>query len=254
MSYQSEHQRLKPVLDLARQLDIATNPEPGAIFEAGNGGFQVWCTPQDRPRGWDGIVMNSGAFSIPCEYVGSAHWKWDDEKIVVLEIETAAYALADQKPDEYCNLTDVPKGINRRTIVNREEDLEWLKEKVAWLFQTAGVPLLPFEHEPVAPSSPDPYLLVHYLSGHDEYVVIVSSDRDPQEFCQRGFEIASTLEIADVDDMPTDVVLHPERDFPEPDMEQESDGLAERLANATRSQPDDWLEADFEDRISGPQE
>jgi len=28
------------VLDLARQLDIATNPHPSAIFEAGNGGFE----------------------------------------------------------------------------------------------------------------------------------------------------------------------------------------------------------------------
>jgi hypothetical protein len=28
------------VLDLARQLDLATNPHPSAIFEAGNGGFE----------------------------------------------------------------------------------------------------------------------------------------------------------------------------------------------------------------------
>ncbi len=31
MSYHSEHQRMKPVLDLARKLDIATNPDPQAI-------------------------------------------------------------------------------------------------------------------------------------------------------------------------------------------------------------------------------
>jgi hypothetical protein len=54
------------VLDLARQLDIATNPHPSAIFEAGNGGFQVWRTPQGR----NGISMIPGAFSKPCEYVG----------------------------------------------------------------------------------------------------------------------------------------------------------------------------------------
>jgi hypothetical protein len=57
MSYHSEHMRLKPVLDLARQLDIANNPEPIAIFEAGSAGFQVWCIPQDHPKGWDGIHM-----------------------------------------------------------------------------------------------------------------------------------------------------------------------------------------------------
>ena len=40
MSHHSEHQKMKPVLDLARKLDIATNPHPAAIFEVGSGGFQ----------------------------------------------------------------------------------------------------------------------------------------------------------------------------------------------------------------------
>jgi len=84
MSFQSEHKHMKPVLDLARKLDIATNPDPCAIFEAGNGGFQVWCTGYDHPQGWNGIQMNSGAFSKPCEYVGSVIWKWDDDQIVAL--------------------------------------------------------------------------------------------------------------------------------------------------------------------------
>ncbi|MDO8754208.1 MAG: hypothetical protein Q7J80_09980 [Anaerolineales bacterium] len=138
MTFHSEHLRLKPVLELARQLDIATNPHPQAIFEAGNGGFQVWCTPDDHPQGWSGISMNSGAFSKPCEYAGSVHWKWEDETIVGLEIETTAYALADQQPDEY-------RG--HRAICNRAADIEWLKKKIDWLFAKAGVPLLPFEHE-----------------------------------------------------------------------------------------------------------
>ena len=119
MSYHTEHLRLKPVLDLARKLDIATNPEAKAIFEAGNGGFQVWCTPYDHPQGWNGITMHPGEFSKPCEYVGSAHWKWEDERIVALEIETSAYALADQKPGEYCNLKQIPKAFHRLTIFNR---------------------------------------------------------------------------------------------------------------------------------------
>lgn len=138
MTFHSEHLRLKPMLELARQLDIATNPHPQAIFEAGNGGFQVWCTPDDHPQGWNGISMISGAFSKPCEYAGSAHWKWEDETIVGLEIETTAYALADQKPGEYRN---------RRAIFNREADIEWLKKKIAWLFAKTGVSLLPFEVE-----------------------------------------------------------------------------------------------------------
>ncbi|CAG0986683.1 hypothetical protein ANAEL_02062 [Anaerolineales bacterium] len=135
MTHYSEHLKMKPALDLARKLDIATNPDPQAIFEAGSGGFQVWCTPEDHPQGWDGIQMISGSFSKPCEFVGSVHWNWEDETIVGLAIEADAYALKDQQPDKYRS---------NRAISNRTEDIEWLKGKVAWLFEKAGVPLLPF--------------------------------------------------------------------------------------------------------------
>jgi hypothetical protein len=131
MSYHSEHKRMKPVLDLARQLDIASNPDPTALYEAGNAGFQLWCTPDDHPQGWENIRMNAGAFSKPCEYVGSVHWKWQGEQIVALEISTTAYAFADQKPGKY----------SRQTITNREADIEWLLDKIAWLFEKAGVAL-----------------------------------------------------------------------------------------------------------------
>lgn len=254
MSYHSEHQRMQPVLDLARKLDIAANPDPQAIFEAGNGGFQVWCTPQDRPQGWGGISMNYGAFSKPCEFVGSVIWKWEEESIVGLEIETTAYALADQMPEEYCNLTDIPAGFHRRTIFNRDADIEWLKEKVAWLFAEAGVPLLPFEYEQAPLSELGPYLLTHYVSDGDEYVVIVSPGLDPQEFCQPGYEVAHTLEIWNAGDFPADEVLHPEQNFHEPDTEPDEGPLVEQYENASRLHDDDWLEESFENQISGWQE
>ena len=262
MSYQSEHQRMKPVLDLASQLDIATNPNPQAIFEAGNGGFQVWCIPQERPQGWSGITMNTGAFSKPCEYVGSVVWKWDDDKIVALAIETTAYALADQKPDEYCNLMDIPQGINRRTIHNRDADIEhlhcirsavqvWLKEKVTWLFAEAGVPLPPFEYEQAALSDIRPYLLAHYVSDENEYVVIVSPGVSTEEFCRPGYELARTLEIWNAGDFPADVILRPDHEFHEMDTEPDEGPLVEQYENAARLRDDNWLESRFEDQISG---
>ena len=254
MTYQSEHQRLKPVLDLAVQLDIATNPDPRAIFEAGSGGFQVWCIPQERPKGWSGITMNSGAFSKPCEYVGSVIWKWDDDKIVALAIETTAYALADQKPDEYCNLVDIPKGFNRRTIFNRDADIEWLKEKVTWLFAEAGVPLPPFEYEQAVLSEIGPYILTHYVSDEDEYVVIVSPELDPEEFCKPGYEVAHTLEIWKAGDFPADVILRPDHEFQEMDMEPDEGPLVEQYENSSRLGDDDWLEAAYEDQVSGWEE
>lgn len=243
MSHSSEHQKMKPVLDLARKLDIATNPHPSAIFEAGSGGFQVWCTPQDHPSGWNGIAMQSGAFSKPCEYVGSAHWKWEGETIIALEIETSAYALADQKPDEY--------GTGLRTIFNRDADIEWLKEKIAWLFATAGVPLPPIAYEAAPLSQLGPYLLTHYISEADEYVVIVSPELDPEEFCKPGYEVAHTLEIWKAGDFPADVVLRPEHEYQEADTEPDEGPLVEQYENASRLGDDDWLEARMEDQING---
>jgi len=254
MSYQSEHRRFKPVLDLAQQLDIATNPHQLVIFEAGNSGFQVWCTPLDHPKDWDGIVMNPGAFSKPCEYVGSVHWRWEDEKIVALVIETTAYALADQKFSEYCNLQQIPADFNRRTIFNRDADIAWLVEKVTWLFAQAGVPLPPMEYEQAALSEIQPYILAHYVSDGDEYVVIVSPGLAPEDFCKPGYELARTLEIWNAGDFPADVLLHPEQEFFEADTEPDEGPLVEQYENASRLHEDDWLEARLEDQISGWEE
>jgi hypothetical protein len=234
MSIHSEHQRMKPVLDLARRLNIASNPSLQAL--------QVWCVPQDQPRGWSGVSMHSGSFSKPCQYVGSIHWKWEEEKIVGLEIETTASALADHKPDEY----------NQENITNREDDIEWLKEKVSWLSAEAGVPLPPFHvdgHE-----KPAAYVLAHYASREDEYVVIVSSDFHPETFCRPGFALVGTLGIGNAGLFPVDVILHPEGQVQKMDIEPDEGPLVEPFENSSRLHDDDWLEGSFEDSISGWEE
>jgi hypothetical protein len=139
--------------------------------------------------------------------------------------------LADQKPDEYCNLMDIPKGFHRRTIFNRDADIEWLKEKVTWLFAQAGVPLPPFEYEQAVLSEIGPYILTHYVSEEDEYVVIVSPEIDPEEFCKPGYEVAHTLEIWKAGDFPADVILRPEQDFMEQDTEPDEGPLVEQYEN-----------------------
>lgn len=255
MSHYSEHQRMKPVLDLARELDIATNTHPAAIFEAGSGGFQVWATPFDRPSGWSGIEMQSGAFSKPCEYVGSVYWKWDEDRIVALEIETSAYALADQKPNEFSQGMNLSLNDNRRTIFNRDADIEWLQEKITWLFSEAGVPLLPFQYEQAPLSQTGPYILAHYRSdSSDEYVVIVSPELDPQEFCKPGYEVVHTLEVWRAGDFPADEILRPDRNFLETGIEPRESPLIDQFRILTHIPQDSLLEADFEDRISGLQE
>ena len=251
MSYHSEHQRMKPVLDLARQLDIASNPHPSAIFEAGNGGFQVWCTPQDHPQGWNGITMIPGAFSKPCEFVGSVHWNWDDDQIIGLQIETTAYALAEQKPDEYCNLKEIPEGLNRHTIFNRNADIEWLREKVTWLFEAAGVPCPPFEYEQTSRSDLRPYLLAYYEAANDEYgeyVVIVSPISDPKQFCRAGYQLVCMLEIGNARDFPTNVILRPDQGFLEAILDPNQAPLVEHSRQIEKRGEDAWLESAYEER------
>ena len=131
MPYAREHRRLKPVLDAARKLDIAANSDPKAIFEAGAGGFQIWCTPDDHPGGWDGVPMIAGAFSKPCSYVASVHWGWKGERITHLALSTDAYDLGDHT------------GAGRHAYHNRPEDLAWAEGKIRGLFQLARVPMPP---------------------------------------------------------------------------------------------------------------
>ncbi|RLD05412.1 MAG: hypothetical protein DRI56_09685 [Chloroflexota bacterium] len=132
MSY-SEHKRMKPVIDAARELDIATNPAPEALFEAGNSGFQIWCTPDDQPEGWKNVHLIAGAFSKPCAYVASVTWGWEKDNITHLILSTDAYELS-----EYTNFN------NRYQKHNRPEDINWAKKKIRELFSMANVPLLPF--------------------------------------------------------------------------------------------------------------
>ena len=133
MTYASEHRCMKPVLDAARKLDIATNPDSEAIFEAGSGGFQIWCTPKDHPLGWKDVPMTQGAFSKPCLYVASVCWGWEGERITHLSLSTDAYDLSDHK------------GVGRHANAyhNRPEDLAWAERKIRQLFAQAGAPMLP---------------------------------------------------------------------------------------------------------------
>ena len=130
MSYTSEHLRMKSILDRARLLDIASNSDPLAVFEAGSAGFQVWCIPEDYPGGlWEQVAerMIAGAFSKPCAYVGSCYWHWEDEQITGLVISTDAYLLRD------------PRLVTGKELHNRPEDIHWLKQKIEWLWRISEV-------------------------------------------------------------------------------------------------------------------
>ncbi len=133
MTYESEHRRMKPVLDKVRELDVSKNPDVLAVFDPLLAGFNIWCNPFDCPRGWAEIKMDTGAYAQPCEYVGTATWGWEDERISHVELETDAYTLSDRDKGERYH----------RDYHNRPEDVEWCSQKILWLFTLAGIPLSP---------------------------------------------------------------------------------------------------------------
>ena len=51
MSYTSEHDKMKPVLKAAQEMNIADNPHQDAIFDPLSAGFNIWCTPENNPVG-----------------------------------------------------------------------------------------------------------------------------------------------------------------------------------------------------------
>ena len=128
-SYTLAHHRMAPLLEAAREFDIATNPHPLALFEAGSGGLQIWCTPADNPGGqWEKLEMYAGAFSKPCALVASVGWQWsegEDPTVTGLWLTTDAYEL------QRAGWLPGDKGHNRL------EDLTWAKRKLEWLWQAS---------------------------------------------------------------------------------------------------------------------
>jgi hypothetical protein len=140
MSFFAEHKRMKVVLDLAAQLSIQTNPSPDALYDAGSGGFNIWCTPDDHPKGWEEVHMVAGMFAKPCECVASVLWGWENETITHVVLKTDAYALMERD-------ARLKSHKSYAAYRNRSEDLEWAEGKIAWLFRKAGliVPIIKYE-------------------------------------------------------------------------------------------------------------
>lgn len=130
MSIASEHQRLKPVLDLVKRLDILNNPDPQAIFEPGPAGFSIQATRDNHPEGEEWVSMASrmdkGGFTKPCAYIGDVRWGWEGDQITHLLLETNPYILQNA-------------GVDAKKIRNRPKDVVWAKRKVRSLFKQAGV-------------------------------------------------------------------------------------------------------------------
>lgn len=134
MSIQSEHRKMRPVLNVVRIKDVTQNGSQSAVYEPLSSGFNLWCTDKNRPKGWEAVELTRGAFAQPCGFVGTCWWGWggeQDEEITHLRVTTDAYDLGDKY------------NLSGKDIHNRPEDIEWAKEKIESAFETANVPMPP---------------------------------------------------------------------------------------------------------------
>lgn len=115
-----------------RDYDIATNPNPEAIFDPLTSGFNIWATPTDHPAGheWNEVVgfMDQGAYTKKCAFVGTA---WYDAHNGVIELESDAYILNDR--------------LGVKNFHNRPDDTAWLLTKIGWVFGKMGVTCPPIK-------------------------------------------------------------------------------------------------------------
>ena len=84
--------------------------------------------------------------------------------------------------------------------------------------------------------------------------MIVSSDFHPEAFCRPGFELVRTLGIGNASLFPLNMILHPEGQGQEMDIEPDEGPLVEQYENSSRLHDDDWLEAAYDDSVSGWEE
>ncbi|NSW52959.1 MAG: hypothetical protein HPY85_10675 [Anaerolineae bacterium] len=128
--------RLRPVMQIARRLDVYNNPGSQACYIPGQSGFQIAATPDDHPAGWDRVKITAPTTGQcrPYTLVAVVEFEMRDDEITHLLLTTAAEALR-ELDQRYLIQRDAG------AYVNRPADLLWARQKVTWLFHVAGVPM-----------------------------------------------------------------------------------------------------------------
>ena len=97
-------------------------------------------------------------------------------------------------------------------------------------------------------------LLAYYQAANDAYVLIVSSSSDPEHFCQAGYQLVCTIEIGNAAVYPRNVILRSDHEHLPARIEPKPAPVFGPSQIISRAREDDWLEAAFEDAVSGQTE
>jgi hypothetical protein len=105
---------VQKLLAVAREFDV----EKGGLFDAGSGAVQLWCSPEDKPAGWNAPIT-PGGFGHARELVGCLSWDWEGEE-AVLYVEGYPYELLPSRDREQWDR--IPEETWRGVT-------QWLREK-----------------------------------------------------------------------------------------------------------------------------
>jgi hypothetical protein len=116
---------VQKILAVGREFDV----EKGGLFESGAGSVQIWCSPDDKPRGWDRPITR-GAFPEPRELVGALSWEWTGDDEASLTVEAYPYELLPKGARGRDQWQQIPEETWQGCMV-------WLKEKAFQLVRFA---------------------------------------------------------------------------------------------------------------------
>lgn len=118
---------MRQVLELIQEIGGEGNPIRRAIYQAGSVGFQIWATSFDHPRGWEGVPVSWYAHPRSPAFVAAVWWSWEGDKPTYLCLQTDSRVVHRHAQDP-----------DHRGYLNRLEDIEWAKRKIAWLYSRVG--------------------------------------------------------------------------------------------------------------------
>jgi hypothetical protein len=110
---------LQKLLAVGSEFDVGN----GGLFESGAGSVQIWCSPEDKPLGWDRPITR-GAFPEPRELVGALSWDWTGDDEAELTVQAYPYELLPRGGRGGDQWQQIPEETWSAVM-------DWLKEK-AW--------------------------------------------------------------------------------------------------------------------------
>jgi hypothetical protein len=118
---------VRKLLAVGQEFDL----NKGGHYDSRSGVVNLWCSPEDKPAGWDRPITKGG-LSYPRELVGALTWSWTGDDEVTLAIDVSPYALLPESARHQYQWKKIPEEL-------WDSCVEWLKLKAHELVRFACI-------------------------------------------------------------------------------------------------------------------